>query len=340
MKTIADAHKALSGELGNAVLPSISDEFLFYSESKGFFICYNSIDTGNFSGCQYICTVEEFNNYKGESMKTIDAVNEFKGNNILNWTHMSYDSSIKQWAVHIFKPEFSYAYTGDIICNKEEFNTLVQGCMTNFGRCSISFSEHCSNESARLQEDNKIDWSQAPEGCVGYSVSTASNHYWMFSCHQVPAPDFGFTEFKFHPKPQPKESNMKPVFTQEMSDNGELPSVGMELKYKVTGGVNWFKCKIIAFNEGYHRNDNYVWLENLTTGSIPLINLSGIIFKPLTPPINLEDGSAYQFEIHKGVFLGFYIKERDSFFYDIDTGNKICGASEASSIVKLIQEVK
>ena len=139
-------------------------------------------------------------------------------------------------AVNHYKAEHPEKYDiGFIFCDsqifKAEFNTLVDECVANFGRCSISFSEHCSNESARLQEDNKIDWSQAPEGCVGYSVSTASNHYWMFSCHQVPAPDFGFTEFKFHPKPQPKESNMKPVFTQEMSDNGELPPIGSKAQF-------------------------------------------------------------------------------------------------------------
>ena len=69
-KTIADAYKELKGDLGNTCMFNEVDKFLQFGVFMG-----NTpylIDTGknDFTGVQYICTVEEFNNYKGDDVKT------------------------------------------------------------------------------------------------------------------------------------------------------------------------------------------------------------------------------------------------------------------------------
>jgi len=84
----------------------------------------------------------------------------------------------------------------------------------------------------------------------------------------------------------------KPVFTQTMVDAGELPSVGMECKFKTTffslDSSNSGYCKIIA----YHKKS--VWI-CINGHSDSVINIDVIDFKPLTPPIQLVDGEAYSF---------------------------------------------
>ncbi len=65
----------------------------------------------------------------------------------------------------------------------------------------------------------------------------------------------------------------KPVYTQAMADNGELPSVGMECCYSTSSAVVWNKCTVIAYYDGF------VWTSD--NGVRPLANTR---FKPLTPP--------------------------------------------------------
>tara|TARA_R110000782_G_scaffold214008_1_gene301906 strand:- start:511 stop:894 length:384 start_codon:yes stop_codon:yes gene_type:complete len=53
----------------------------------------------------------------------------------------------------------------------------------------------------------------------------------------------------------------------------------------------------------------------------------------ITPaPIYLIDGNAYMFDVRDNTFLGFYRASRNSFFYEIENGNKIAGASECTNI--------
>ena len=74
-----------------------------------------------------------------------------------------------------------------------------------------------------------------------------------------------------------------------MSDNGELPLVGMECTYDTTFFTieksNAGDCRVIAYFEGK------VWLDMYSTDFV--INLNVISFKPLTPPIELIDGNWY-----------------------------------------------
>ena len=160
----------------------------------------------------------------------MDAVNELKGD-VCNVA--TYREKTDRWIyiVHSVGDDYydTLSYNDDcvweLLCSIEEFNTLVQECMTNFGS-SVTYGEYKESMFALDAADDKavINWSEAPDGCVGYSVSSASKCYWMFSCHQVSAPNFGFTEFKFHPKPQP-------IFTKAMQEDGELPPIGSDVEY-------------------------------------------------------------------------------------------------------------
>lgn len=102
-----------------------------------------------------------------------------------------------------------------------------------------------------------------------------------------------------------------PIYTDEMKKNKELPSVGVECNFKTTfftlPDSNKGTCKIIA----YHADK--VWVDMGKSEFV--INVNVIEFKPLTPPIELIDGKAYQFNYveHEKVILGFYSKSHDDF---------------------------
>ncbi len=94
----------------------------------------------------------------------------------------------------------------------------------------------------------------------------------------------------------------KPIYTQAMCDAGELPLVGMECQYTSTfftlKTFNYGECKIIA----YHKEK--VWLEVGTSEYV--LSLDAVKFKPLTPPIELIDGSPYMFDYNDFKRIGFY----------------------------------
>jgi hypothetical protein len=125
-------------------------------------------------------------------------------------------------------------------------------------------------------------------------------------------------------------SNNEPqptTYTQEMSDNGVLPSLGM-------------KCRVVTSTVtiGYVGNNFLVLV--FPDGSDGTITHKEALedLKPLTPPITLIDGKAYQFYIEGFLALGFYREDRKSFF---SCGNKVCGLSEAvKNIQPLTVEVK
>ena len=122
-----------------------------------------------------------------------------------------------------------------------------------------------------------------------------------------------------------------PTFTQEMADAGTLPSVGMECLCSFEDG-EWEKVLIDFISEILAVvTDKYS-----AQYSLPI---KEVVFKPLTPPIELIDGKAYQFELSFGdIWIGYYGEKRNSFFSDILLSNKLCGKNEASNIQLL--EVK
>jgi hypothetical protein len=90
-----------------------------------------------------------------------------------------------------------------------------------------------------------------------------------------------------------------PVFTQAMADASNLPKAGADCRYKLIGGVNWFDCRVI------HYHKNYVWIENLTTGSSPLIKINTLLFLP-PKPIQTDEEKLRELMLGEFLDLGFH----------------------------------
>jgi len=92
-------------------------------------------------------------------------------------------------------------------------------------------------------------------------------------------------------------NDMKPVtsptYTKAMADEGVLPSVGMECMVGDSAYSEEYFKGVISFVG----TSNVVWVHGGTEYSQ---NKSHLEFKPLTPPIELIDGKAYQFDYHNG----------------------------------------
>lgn len=101
---------------------------------------------------------------------------------------------------------------------------------------------------------------------------------------------------------KPKE----PIYTQEMSDDGVLPGVGMECLIKLHHHDNSHFQK--GYINGYSQDKKWIILTDYL-GNIESHNISNgtYEFKPLTPPIELIDGKAYQFTCNSGgIVIGIY----------------------------------
>ena len=247
-------------------------------------------------------------------MKTvIDAVNELRGD-LSNSAKADCSKYLKYSLVTgawLCSRSSIANHSYDDVCTTEEFLATVAECETNFGECEQSYSDYMS------------EWEYVQEFKLK-STPTYTQEMSNLGARLTKKPLFDV-----------------PIFTQAMADNGVSPSVGMEficgdemandertvefkgVKVKVIGVSAMGKDKVITFCH-----------ESLGVGC-------GIFFsswvKPLTPPITLIDGKAYQFYIEGFLALGFYREDRKSFF---SCGNKVCGLSEADEIQPLTVEVK
>ena len=269
MKSIKDAYEELKGDLNNTRGPADTDEYLYFDVADSEFICLSYRDGLN--GIQYICTVEEFNNYKGDDVKTVsDAVIEFKGEYFdgecggeKHQDQVLYAArdfgSYRFGDIHIGSGNSKDNTYWKIICMREEFNTLVDELSTNYGT-SETYADYKANYSV-----------------INYDMSPLI---------------------------------VKPVYTQVMCDAGELPSVGMEY-LDDDGQIS--KCLVnygditIGLNIEHVETENYLPISQTSRGNC----------KPLTPPIELIDGKAYQFQAHKNrnPVDGFYSADEDEFVY-------------------------
>lgn len=106
----------------------------------------------------------------------------------------------------------------------------------------------------------------------------------------------------------------RPVYTQEMYDRGELPSVGMEcLVYnKSMLNASYEKCIVLFIGEF-----KAVYTSDSCIERVGSIDADELRFKPLTPPIELIEGKAYQFIYvnNNKKHHGIYNKERDRFLF-------------------------
>ena len=183
-----------------------------------------------------------------------------------------------------------------------------------------------------------IDWDSGPEGATHYDTRVDvypwlkaddnGNKFWHVNCWVKYANDIGVNDTIFA-RPVNEGEVTPPVFTQAMADAGELPSVGMECEFK-HGGYD-VKGTVAAIT-----NEYIVLTEE--SGKERIRKLSESPIKPLTPPITLEDGKAYQFDCGSNCIeiLGYYNKDRNSFFTTKRSSSKICGKAEATNI-KLLE---
>ncbi len=109
-------------------------------------------------------------------------------------------------------------------------------------------------------------------------------------------------------KPRPE---VNPVYTQEMHEAGELPSVGMEVMIKSCSGNEFFDRfdgKVLAVkwhDKNLKGDDTAVFSYIDDEGDIVYHAFIYSMFKPLTPPVKLVDGKAYQFDYDGSSAVGF-----------------------------------
>jgi hypothetical protein len=120
------------------------------------------------------------------------------------------------------------------------------------------------------------------------------------------------------------DATQAPVYTQEMADNGVLPSVGMECE--LSEDFNGFRkgCVLKVYSHDVSSNDNCVLAGGIiegVSGGVQAFEFHIKYLKPLTPPIELIDGKAYQFDYYTGS-VGMnnvvmrYRKSGDYFYFD------------------------
>jgi hypothetical protein len=101
-----------------------------------------------------------------------------------------------------------------------------------------------------------------------------------------------------------KGDDVETVYTQEMSDNGVLPSAGMEclVLNNSCSQPKWKKALIKYMGDLVI----YAYCENGERCD----RKRSLKFKPLTPPIELIDGKAYQFDYgNTAEIIGLYSKQ-------------------------------
>ncbi|HHZ70919.1 MAG TPA: hypothetical protein EYN54_11730 [Methylococcaceae bacterium] len=85
-----------------------------------------------------------------------------------------------------------------------------------------------------------------------------------------------------------KEGKAKPVFTQEMHDNGELPKVGMECCFRKRGAIE--KGTVTALTERF-----IIFTDSF--GDEHVRKKDECTIEPLPKPIELEEKGLYLFDV-------------------------------------------
>lgn len=222
----------------------------------------------------------------------LDAVNEFKG--VWPYTFSSYaihwcgnKKSMMAFASMLngHEPNSNW-YT---VCAHEEFNQCVQECTDNFGAvpddkptiqgCSVTNESLTIRVNTKPVYKGKLYTVSDVRSCKDSILS--NNGLWINPVEDSIADD-------------------KPVYTQDMKDNGELPSVGMMCLFSFESGK--FERVVIDFI-----SETLAVVTDQYSAQVSF-SIKDAQFKPLTPPITLEDGKAYQFDVRDkgGIVNGIY----------------------------------
>jgi len=269
---------------------------------------------------------------------TYDAVNEFKGEWPCN------DSIVMYFTKGANGCGFYSKFYRDNIesaVTDEEFNDLVLQMETNFGRWSeIAIQAWKDGDKELLTKSTKELEVMEIESNDPLIVPESVNHRCSYNFTDNPVDELEAGGYSNKRLLEIQTAMSKPLaYTQAMADNGEFPSVGMECLAMID--LSWQRVEVL------HKKINGQGLGVAACRIISEINgQCGILkwcmdFKPLTPPIELIDGKAYQFELCFGDYrVGYYCSVRNSFFDGLLKSHKICGKAEATNIQPLTVEVK
>ena len=274
-----------------------------YGEVKS--ICITQPDAYGEHKGYYTLTVNESNNYKEEDMnKTVrDAVMWLKGeipaidtdgHNIYLYDVIIYCHTKGKQAI---KGEFNFGtgnYKKDVycyVCSQPEFNTYVDSLSHHAGKelfqqYLAADKKECEDIAtpADLLDENSRQSKVARIGDLLHNMSCSmddeneQNEFGGYASYLWDLADY------FRNSSSSSEAQPKPAFTQEMCDNGELPSVGME-------------CMILFDNDSEPEWHEITWY-GLFNGN-PSFLCKGkqcwperggeFHIKPLTTPLSAED---------------------------------------------------
>lgn len=256
MKTIKEAYEELKGDLKNSRSPDSTYNYLFFDIKGEYYIGHEDRDFFSDTYARYICTVEEFNNYKGDDVKTP--------------LETPIDDNSMQYKI------------------------------SNIG--NVLHNIACST----IDDDEQNE------------LGAHASFLWDLSKRHA-AVTVGKTE------------DSRPVYTQAMCDAGELPSVGMEY-LDDDGQIS--KCLVnygditIGLNVEHVDTKDYLPISQTSRGNC----------KPLTPPIELIDGKAYQFDSGKYTFVGFWNKNANAFYDTKCFDENLAGFKACTNIKPLTVE--
>ena len=213
----------------------------------------------------------------------MDAVNEFEGECDYYENYFYCGSRINKLNSGVIQSTLKPIYntSWDAVCTRAQFLATVAECETNFGK--LTHGEHYERyvRASKLllarDLDKELDMDRI--SCYVCHVGAYPMQQYCGSCGH---------ELLSELVPQPT-----PIFTQEMVDNGVLPSVGMKLMGgKVFGGEGveqWFSFP--RYIVCAHHSDGIRFFVDVLNPNGKVISeaprvfsISSDQFKPLTPP--------------------------------------------------------
>tara|TARA_R110002033_G_scaffold104554_2_gene152032 strand:+ start:1240 stop:2043 length:804 start_codon:yes stop_codon:yes gene_type:complete len=221
LKTVWDAVNELRGDLNNTHNFNGDEVYLFY------FVCHDSIGSsysnhGSHGDINNICTIAEFNALVEEMKNGLDV------NHVNHAHYLNYVDADKVLLEKEAKPDYtSLEFWNDAPEGAEYYNKECE----DFKEAWYKNITASSFEILVVKED--LDWVYC-----GYKADRLIEN-------MVKRPQPIPTE-----TPEEKEAldsivNKPLVYTQEMADNGELPSVGMKCLFKMNGE---YKAITVLYN--------------------------------------------------------------------------------------------
>ena len=299
MSKIAKAYEVLKGDLSNGFFYEEGEsKYVFFRVGESDYSCYPWSHSNEFY--EYICTVEEFNNYKPQKT-VVDAVIYYGGSNFVKGKHEQHHTHVIRRGV---TREYCTAYSSDIpvgnaVCTIKYYNQCIEDMSTNYGRSSQTYAEYkadyldsgkcvfinCTTKTP-LTKETKVDytseefWKDAPEDATHYlPLNGEFSECWVKNLNSL---NYDFMTIvrglandwensgsivkgeldglTERPKPQP-------IYTKAMQEAGELPPVGAEVVYFVC-------CKSSVKEENFKHHEEVMDVVAINGGLVVLLSKS------------------------------------------------------------------